>query len=438
MTKINLSLCKNNARIQFYDTYSFNTHSKIEIVLLSELEKYYRNKKQISFDVKCTVYKSKSGKYAVVAYDTPRKRLFAKTHTFEEFAEKYGFIPKPVNVLKKYIDLGYVKSETIEHFYHTREIEYEITDDLQTMRDAYSVDFNERDSVCTDFNGFSCMSNSPNVGDFYYYFGASLLIFRDKHTREIVGRGVLWNHEDKKHLYKVYAKVNAQKPANEIRAELIQSGIITVDRLPHDFETVLQRIDNKTPEEILNIIEDTTEVPYVDEFLYLSHNKTKLIRQNGLQLHETHKPKLSEVGLYKCEHCGDYIDEDSVIWVDGECFCSECVRYCEHCNEYHAPDANGDWVGNEWICEDCLNEYYAWCDDCEEYHHSDYVTYVESVGHYVCDDCLYNNYHECEECGEYFPADSIVEINGNHYCTECAENIPVDEETDEQTAPKGE
>ena len=467
--KLNFYICKNRTRTQFYTPNAFDTNTKIKLVLWNEVEKYYRQKKKIADCFQCKVYMTKNSKIAVVSYDTPRKRLYAKQHTFEDFAEKYGFIPKPVNVLKRFIDFGYVKSETVEHLYHTREIDYEITDDLQTMRDAYAVDFAERDSVCDNFNGFSCMSNTPEVGDFYYYFGASLLVFRDKYTREIVGRGVLWNHEEKKHLYKVYCKVNAQTPANEIKNELVSRGIITTDRLPQDFESVLQRVADKTPAEILEEIQDTTQVPYVDEYLQLSGDKTKISKMHGFDLKSTNKELLCEFGSLCCDHCGNYLHEDDAIYVDGYCYCNECACWCSRCEEWHHPNANGEYINGDWVCESCIEDDYTWCEECEEYHENDETQYIESAGYYVCERCLRNNYtwceeceeyHEndrvnyvesvggyvcdsclydngnffrCEECEEWYRCDQCREINGKSYCEHCAEKIPVDENTDEES-----
>ena len=126
-------------------------------------------------------------------------------------------------------------------------------------------------------------------------------------------------------------------------------------------------------------------------------------------------------GRYVCEYCGDYIDEDDVIWINGESYCRECCHYCEYCNEYHR--------GNEtyvryygYVCDDCLENHFSYCERCSTYVMEDNIYYVECEDMYVCENCIDEHYTRCEDCNEYFPNDEIFYHGDDALCEECYDN----------------
>ena len=131
----------------------------------------------------------------------------------------------------------------------------------------------------------------------------------------------------------------------------------------------------------------------------------------------------------RCADCGDEIDEDDVIWIDGAPYCHDCVNYCYYCDEYHRVGET--YIrGVGYVCDACLNRYYVYCEDCETYHHRDDCTYVESVDRCVCDDCLREYYIQCDCCGDYFIEPIMSCKDGDRYlCEEC---LKKEEEEDEE------
>lgn len=128
----------------------------------------------------------------------------------------------------------------------------------------------------------------------------------------------------------------------------------------------------------------------------------------------------AEDGCYYCTNCGDWVDEDDVRWVDGEPYCEDCIRWCDHCHEYHTSEETYIASENIYVCESCLGNYYRYCDHCDEWYHQDDITYVESTDRYVCDDCLENHYIQCDNCDEYYLAKHIIEnADGNYICENC-------------------
>ena len=131
-----------------------------------------------------------------------------------------------------------------------------------------------------------------------------------------------------------------------------------------------------------------------------------------------------------CEECGDWIDEDDAIWVDGDMYCRDCVNYCEHCDEFHR-DYEYYIEGYGYVCESCYNNYYDRCEDCECAYHSDDMYYIENLDITVCPDC-YDYYYTCTECGDMHHRDNMHLHNGQYYCDDCYNSIDIDvEEIDE-------
>ena len=127
-------------------------------------------------------------------------------------------------------------------------------------------------------------------------------------------------------------------------------------------------------------------------------------------------------------------------------YCFECGRELrDHETMYN--------IGNEdYICEDCRNDYYTYCEDCEELVHVDDIISVDN-NRYVCEECsgnyctcdhcerLYSEHHiaintiaitlcdycysdyyfTCAECGDIVHLDYGETVDGYYYCSACAE-----------------
>lgn len=130
---------------------------------------------------------------------------------------------------------------------------------------------------------------------------------------------------------------------------------------------------------------------------------------------------------YRCTNCGAGLDEDDVIWVNGEPYCCECTRYCDVCEEYHLEeDCHYYDELDRYVCDSCIEEYFTHC----------------TCGHYenngdVIQDVHGNTY--CESCGEdlicvdgdLYPPDEVkicpicgnAHVNEDEYCDSCLEEV---------------
>ena len=136
---------------------------------------------------------------------------------------------------------------------------------------------------------------------------------------------------------------------------------------------------------------------------------------------------------YRCCNCGHSIDEDDIIWIDGDPYCRDCCHYCEYCEEYHRGDET--YVENYgYVCEWCLERHFSWCDCCDEYVYEDDMYYVECEDRYVCGSCIDYYYTQCDDCNEYFRNEDIQEYDGYlSLCNNCYdERVEQDAEDEDE------
>ena len=136
-------------------------------------------------------------------------------------------------------------------------------------------------------------------------------------------------------------------------------------------------------------------------------------------------------GEATCCECGEYLDEDDVIWIDGDPYCRDCVSWCDYCEEYHIRESY--YVRNYgYVCEDCISEF-TYCEECDEYVHNGDIVYVnDDVNHPVCTYCYDRNYRECEECGEVHYKDDMILYNGEWYCEDCIDTVKANDEEESE------
>ena len=123
---------------------------------------------------------------------------------------------------------------------------------------------------------------------------------------------------------------------------------------------------------------------------------------------------LMAAGYVKCDHCGEWIDEDDTTEVDGETWCAACVdsdaEPCDHCGEYHNSE-NLETV-HVWISYRCDTIDEAWCESCRD----------DSA--YTCDSCgeFYAGFGDCD--GETLVHGRDGEENYRHLCPSCEDDLP--------------
>jgi hypothetical protein len=126
-----------------------------------------------------------------------------------------------------------------------------------------------------------------------------------------------------------------------------------------------------------------------------------------------------------CSDCGREIDEEDAININGDYYCHECVRYCDHCGEY-VREEDGQYIDNLNIdvCDYCLERYYRRCDDCGDWQRAYDMTDVSNDSAYtwICETCI-DNYTQCATCDEWLKNDDIQCINDEYYCSDCAAEI---------------
>ena len=166
----------------------------------------------------------------------------------------------------------------------------------------------------------------------------------------------------------------------------------------------------------------------------MSYDKTRLKFNGTYETKRTGCTYLRDYGICVCEECGEEIDEEDAIDIDGTYYCDECAHYCNECDKWFEPDMEGQVVNGEWICEDCLNENYEYCEKCGEFHlQDDMITYYEEDGSdgRMCTDCAEDFCMKCDDCEDIFLANALTRTDdGEYYCHECLKNHQKEDEND--------
>ena len=127
---------------------------------------------------------------------------------------------------------------------------------------------------------------------------------------------------------------------------------------------------------------------------------------------QTNYPTVSTLVEGGCEARQDFSEQDSeqdvehYIAVGESGVCIEC----------------GELISDRLYCRECSP--YKRCECCNEWMEEDEVTWVECEEQYICEDCLENYYIECENCGDYFLdiSQDIVWVGDTYVCRECVDN----------------
>lgn len=163
---------------------------------------------------------------------------------------------------------------------------------------------------------------------------------------------------------------------------------------------------------------------------------------------------LTETDMLCCAQCGQRLDEDDAIYIDGEAYCSSCVTWCEYHQQYEVDGEYGfTYIRNYgYACDDAIDDMIREgtlqrCEVCGEL--SEYDPYGVSDGYYDSDGYWYC----CESCyenaglvyssmeGSLIPESCAVELDGEWYwegtelcCDDCGRLVSVE---DMKVAPNG-
>ena len=102
-----------------------------------------------------------------------------------------------------------------------------------------------------------------------------------------------------------------------------------------------------------------------------------------------------------CSCCGGILDEDDYgAWVGNDLLCETCMEneciVCEHCGEVvYADDAECD--DSISLCESCFSDYYSRCECCNQIIRNSYVNWRGDLPY--CDNCYNEFTDEIEEYG---------------------------------------
>jgi len=133
--------------------------------------------------------------------------------------------------------------------------------------------------------------------------------------------------------------------------------------------------------DLSNVCQDCFDSLYVScEFCSEYILKTEATEKFGVML-----CKHCIDNVTKCDSCGDLVESDDVIFVQGEYWCHDCVSdyavRCMCCNTYvNAEDATNG------ICSHCIDEYYNYCTECDVLIHDD-NTYYDNDDNPFCERC---------------------------------------------------
>jgi hypothetical protein len=117
----------------------------------------------------------------------------------------------------------------------------------------------------------------------------------------------------------------------------------------------------------------------------------------------------------KIRCCPETENYESFIGIGEPILCLSCGShfatetrdgYCDYCTE------------NEETCCECCGDY---CDD-------DDLIYIESEDKYVCPWCAEHEYFYCDSCDVYYRRDIMEVVDGKRYCPQCLEALEKREE----------
>jgi hypothetical protein len=128
-----------------------------------------------------------------------------------------------------------------------------------------------------------------------------------------------------------------------------------------------------------------------------------------------------------CYECGEELqDLDTMYNIGGEEFVCENCRddyyvYCEDCNNLvYYEDIMAVDDSDRYVCETCAGEYYT-CDHCGNLY-SRYNLAVNTFRISLCEYCYNDYYFTCAGCDGVYHVDDGEYIDYDYYCYQCADD----------------
>lgn len=294
---------------------------------------------------------------------------------------------------------------------------------------AYEPDYD--DDFCLDgdlVTGQSCMSEQGEYAqEFYGGINGCYVCRFENDDGEQVGRCIMYEYNGVRHFIRIYAYRDYARCALRLLRKEMKEG---------DLFGRNEAIPNMS---LSTEWDSYTHTMYLDGNNYgVNINEGTVVnerdRDYDLNFKTTGNEELSEYygdcGYHCCNYCGEWVHEDSGIWVNDEFYCcddcAECDgnRKCEHCGAWENGDGyeiDGCW----YCCEDCANED-GWrrCNECGEWH-GENEEVLEIDGEIYCnEECASNyGYVKCSKCGEYIRSwNSHKTSTGKWLCKSCAED----------------
>ena len=125
---------------------------------------------------------------------------------------------------------------------------------------------------------------------------------------------------------------------------------------------------------------------------------------------------------YCCE-CGEEL-QGTMHHIGGEDYiCEDCrdnyYSYCDHCDALVPNEEITDVDNNRrFVCSSCADYYYT-CSHCGQLF-SQYYIAADTYHITLCTNCYEDHYFTCEDCGEVYHLDEAEYIGGCVYCITCA------------------
>ena len=104
----------------------------------------------------------------------------------------------------------------------------------------------------------------------------------------------------------------------------------------------------------------------------------------------------------------------------------EEIRICDCCSA-EIDEYNGTWVGDDFLCHDCIDDECVTCDHCGDVIYND--DSVQDNNICLCENCYQDYYHRCDCCGRIIHDDDINWHNDYPYCDNCYDGF--DDEIEE-------
>lgn len=121
-----------------------------------------------------------------------------------------------------------------------------------------------------------------------------------------------------------------------------------------------------------------------------------------------------------CSACGE---DESLVSVEGEYFCPDCIHdntnECGGCYQDFNTDNMRTDYRNRTYCNGCYEALVRQCEDCGCEVNIRHDEYHDDMG-VICTSCYNDRMVECNNCGEDINAGEVITTrNGNTFCGDC-------------------